>query len=227
MGIPDSFEVDLLPTPAGDLQITFLGHGSLLFAFGGLQLYVDPFSQVADYSRLPKADLILLTHEHMDHLDPLALGAIRTEKTVLALTEACASQLSGGIVMQNGEERTLNGVLVQAVAAYNIVHTRAPGKPFHPKGAGNGYILTFGGLRVYVAGDSENTPEMKALKDIDIAFLPVNLPYTMTLEMAADAARAIQPRIVYPYHFGETPILRLAEMLKDEQKIEVRIRKMN
>jgi L-ascorbate metabolism protein UlaG (beta-lactamase superfamily) len=222
-----TYEIDVLPTAAGDLQITFLGHGSLQFTFGALQVYVDPFGQVADYTHLPKADVILLTHEHFDHLDPAALGAVCTAKTALVMTEACVHKVQNGIVLRNGEERRFGGILVQAVPAYNVVHMRAPGQPFHPKGTGNGYVLTFANQRVYVAGDTENTPEMKALQGIDVAFLPVNLPYTMTLDMAADAARALRPAILYPYHFGDTPIARLVDLLKDERGIEVRIRKMS
>ena len=113
-----------------------------------------------------------------------------------------------------------------AVPAYNLVHKRESGEPFHPKGQGNGYVITFGDKRVYVAGDTENTPEMKALKNIDIAFLPMNLPYTMTPEMVADAARAFKPKILYPYHFGKTDTARLVALLQDQPEIEVRIRKM-
>jgi len=115
---------------------------------------------------------------------------------------------------------------VTAVPAYNLVHERSPGVPFHPRGQGNGYVMTFGDKRVYVAGDTENVPEMKALAGVDIAFLPMNLPYTMTPEMAADAARTIRPGILYPYHYGETDTSRLVELLRDRKEIEVRIRRM-
>jgi L-ascorbate metabolism protein UlaG (beta-lactamase superfamily) len=115
---------------------------------------------------------------------------------------------------------------IEAVPAYNIVHERSSGLPFHPKGNGNGYVITFGDKRVYVAGDTENTPEMKKLKDIDIAFLPMNLPYTMTPEMVADAAKAFRPKILYPYHFGNTDTSELVRLLEGEEGIEVRIRDM-
>jgi len=128
--------------------------------------------------------------------------------------------------MQNGDVRTVEEVPVEAVPAYNLVHKRENGQPFHPKGVGNGYILTFGDKRVYVAGDTENTPEMKKLEGIDCAFLPMNLPYTMTPEMVADAAKALQPSILYPYHYGDTDTSKLEELLREEQGIEVRIRKM-
>ena len=126
--------------------------------------------------------------------------------------------------MGNGDSGTLQGIKVEAVPAYNIKNMRGPGAPFHPKGQGNGYILTFGNKRVYVAGDTENTPEMKALRGIDIAFLPMNLPYTMSPEMVADAALAFQPEILYPYHYGETDTSQLVKLLKDVEGVEVRIR---
>jgi L-ascorbate metabolism protein UlaG (beta-lactamase superfamily) len=197
-----------------------------MFNFGGKVIHVDPYSALADYNIFPKADLILLTHEHRDHLDLKALNTVRTEKTVVVLTETCAKQVERGIVMRNGDVKTVEGLKIEAVPAYNIVHKRNTGQPFHPKGVGNGYVITFGDKRVYVAGDTENIPEMKALKNIDIAFLPMNLPYTMTPEMVADAAKAFKPKILYPYHFGETDTSKLVNLMKESPEIEVRIRKM-
>jgi L-ascorbate metabolism protein UlaG (beta-lactamase superfamily) len=220
------YEVDTLPTSAGDLQITFLGHGSLLFTFNGKNFYVDPFSKVANYKKLPKADVVLITHEHFDHLDPAALASVRTDQTVFVITELCAKQVKNGIVMRNGDHRTVSGVSIEAVPAYNLINKRDDGQPFHPKGIGNGYILTFGDQRVYVAGDTENIPEMKSIHNIDCAFLPMNLPYTMTPEMVAEAARSLRPRILYPYHYGDTNTAKLSELLRSESGIEVRIRKL-
>jgi L-ascorbate metabolism protein UlaG (beta-lactamase superfamily) len=226
MSTTKQYESDLIRTSAGDLKITFLGHGSLLFNFEGKNIYVDPFSQVADYAQLPKADLILLTHEHRDHLDPQALAHVRTERTRLILTAACDRQVGGGMVMRNGDVQTAGGILVEALPAYNLVHMRDNGEPYHPKGVGNGYVLTFGDLRVYVAGDTENIPEMKKLRNIDIAFLPMNLPYTMTPEMVADAAMAFRPKILYPYHFGGTDTSRIEDLMAEAPNTEVRIREM-
>ena len=223
----ENFETDLIPTSVGEISITFLGHGSLLMGFQGKNIFVDVFGEVADYSKLPKADIVFFTHEHFDHMDTKALASIQVEKTVLVYTENCAQTLKGGIVMHNGDKRTVAGIPVEAVAAYNLVHKRPSGDPFHPKRSGNGYIFTLGDTRLYVAGDTENTPEMKALKGIDIAFLPMNLPYTMTPEMVADAASAFQPKILYPYHYGETDVSTLVSLLKGESGIEVRIRKMS
>jgi len=226
MAVQGQFETDVIQTSAGDLKITFLGHGTLMLTFNGRNIHVDPFSKVADYSKLPKADVILITHEHRDHLDLKALASVRTEKTEVVLTETCAKQVEGGIAMQNGDEHAVNGVTIEAVPAYNLVHKRENGQPFHPKGVGNGYVMTFGDKRVYVAGDTENIPEMKKLQDIDCAFLPMNLPYTMTPEMVADAAKAFQPKILYPYHYGNTDTSKLVELLREQKGIEVRIRKM-
>ena len=220
------FETDTIKTSVGDLKITFIGHGTLMLTFGGKIIHVDPFSEVAGYTNLPKADMILLTHEHRDHLDLKAFNPVRTEKTLVVLTQTCTKQVEGGIIMNNGDIKSIEGLKIEAVPAYNIVHKRDSGEPFHPKGIGNGYIITFGDKRVYIAGDTENIPEMKELKGIDIAFLPMNLPYTMTLEMVADAAKAFKPKILYPYHYGETDTSKLVNLLKDFKEIEVRIRKM-
>jgi L-ascorbate metabolism protein UlaG (beta-lactamase superfamily) len=222
----EKFETDNFKTSDGDLKITFIGHGTLMFTFQGKIIHVDPFGEMADYTKMPKADIILLTHEHRDHLDPKALGILRTEKTVVVLNQTCAEQIEGGIVMNNGDVKIIEGLKIEAVPAYNIVHKREGGQPFHPKGIGNGYVITFGDKRVYVAGDTENIPEMKKLKDVDIAFLPMNLPFTMTPEMVADAAKAFKPKILYPYHYSKTDPSNLLELMKDIKEIETRIRKM-
>lgn len=215
---------DRIATSAGPLDLTFLGHGTLMLTFKDTVLHVDPYGKVADYAALPRADLVLLTHDHADHLDQAALALVRTPVTDIVLPPVCADRVQGGLILKNGETRTVRGITVTAVPAYNLVHRRDNGQPFHPRGAGNGYLLDFGDTRLYVAGDTENIPEMAALKDVDIAFLPMNLPYTMTPEMVADAARAFRPRILYPYHYGDTDPQRLVELLRDQPDIEVRIR---
>jgi L-ascorbate metabolism protein UlaG (beta-lactamase superfamily) len=220
------YEMDTLKTPNGNVVISFLGHGSVMFEFKGKAIYVDPVSRYADFSKMPKADLILVTHEHGDHLDSAAIEGCRTEKTKILVCAACLPKARGGIVMKNGETQTIDGIKIEAVPAYNIVHVRSEGVPFHAKGSGNGYIVTLGGKRIYTAGDTENVPEMSQLGAIDAAFLPMNLPYTMTPEMVAEAAKRIQPKILYPYHFGKTDPSLLVSLLKDEKGIEIRIRKM-
>lgn len=226
LAVTPLLEKDTISTSAGDLGVTFVGHGTLVFEHAGKVIHVDPWGKLADYDTLPKADLVLVTHAHGDHLDPAALAAIRKPGTKAFVAPSCAGKVEGATVLGNGETAALPWLTVEAVPAYNLVHTRPDGSPFHPKGEGNGYVITFGKTRVYVAGDTENTPEMKALKGIDVAFLPMNLPYTMTPEMVADAARAFRPRILYPYHFGETDPVRLVELLSDAKEIEVRVRRM-
>ena len=221
-----AFEMDVLPTAAGDLKITFIGHASLMFEFGGKVIYSDPSSQYGDFSGLPKADVVLAAHEHGDHFDLVTIRKISKNGTKVVMTPLCAAKLAGGTVLKNGESATVEGIRIEAVPAYNLIHMRSPGMPYHPKGVGNGYVLTFGDKRVYVAGDTENIPEMKALGRIDVAFLPMNLPYTMTPEMVADAARMVKPKILYPYHTTDTDTSKLQPLLKDEKGIEVRIRRM-
>jgi L-ascorbate metabolism protein UlaG (beta-lactamase superfamily) len=223
---PAMFAEDTFQTAAGELRITFVGHGTLMFTFGGMVVHVDPVSREADYSKMPKADLILVTHEHGDHLDPKEIEQIRKEGTEILLTEKCAPSVPGSTVMKNGEVKEAKGLTVMAVPAYNVVHKRPSGEPFHPRGEGNGYVITFADKRVYVAGDTENIPEMKELAGVDVAFVPMNLPYTMTPEMAADAARMIRPKMLYPYHFGKTDTSELVKLLAGEKEIEVRIREM-
>ncbi len=219
-------EQDAFPTSKGDLVITFLGHGSLMLAWNGKVIHADPYGQVADYAVLPKADLVLITHEHYDHLDVQAVESLRTRQTEIVMTELCESSIDDGIIMRNGDVSVIQGISIEAVPAYNLLHTRDSGDPFHPCGQGNGYILTLGNLRLYIAGDSENTPEMMRVRDIDIAFLPMNLPYTMTPEMVADAARAIRPKVLYPYHLGDIDPSRLQALLSDVPEIDVRVRSM-
>jgi len=225
-GTSHGFETDVIKTSGGDLEITFIGHGTLMFQYNGKIIHVDPWTKLANYSQLPKADVILLTHHHQDHFDPKALEQVRTAGSQLVLTQICAKSVGGGVVMKNGDVKSIGGFQIEATPAYNLVHMRKPGVPFHPKNEGNGYVITFGDKRVYVAGDTENIPEMKQLMEIDVAFLPMNLPYTMTPEMVVDAALAFKPKILYPYHFGDTDTAKLVDLLKNEPEIEVRIRNL-
>lgn len=225
---PAAYPSDTLTTATGDtLKITFFAHASLALDFAGRHIYVDPVSGNADYARLPKADLILLTHAHYDHLDTAAVAALGKPDTRIIQTRECFDLLGCGEVMRAGDTLSVGYADIQAVAAYN---TTAGRTDFHPKGRDNGYVLTLGGTRVYIAGDSEPTPEMLALKNIDIAFLPVNQPYTMTEEQAALVVQTLEPKIFYPYHYGQveqaTDMARL-EMLVDEiPSVEIRIRPM-
>jgi len=221
----ETSEFDKITTSAGVVEMYFIGHGSLMFKLNGFVIYIDPVRSSGNYDFLPKADLILVTHEHGDHLDPKLIGDLKKPGTLLFCNQNSTSKVSWGMAMKAGDRQEINNIIIEAVPAYNIVNESSPGHPFHPKGTGIGYLLTVGRKRFYVAGDTENTPEMKSLRNIDVAFLPMNLPYTMTPAMVADAALAFKPRILYPYHYGETDTTEIVKLLKDSG-IEVRIRNL-
>lgn len=227
MPLIGQYDSDVIKTSKGELEMFFIGHGTLMFKFNDLVIHIDPWMNAADYATMPDADLILVTHEHGDHLDVTAINHVMKEDTRVVMTKTCMEQLEDftATVMHNGEGGSIHGIEIRAIPAYNIEHTRSNGSPYHPKGVGNGYILSFGDTNVLIGGDTENIPEIKNLKyDIAVAFLPMNLPYTMTPEMVADAALAFQPGILYPYHFGQTDPQELVKLLKDEEGIEVRVR---
>ncbi|MCC8019842.1 MAG: MBL fold metallo-hydrolase [Rikenellaceae bacterium] len=205
-----------------DLTVVFFSHASIGFIWDDRVIYVDPLCEYADYSTLPVADLVLVTHEHYDHLDKKAVEDISgTATLVIGSAEVAreypqARRMSPGDIMQAGE-----GITVEAVPAYNVSDHQLQ---FHPRERGdNGYILNLGRTRIYISGDTEPTAEMAGFTDIDIMFLPVNQPYTMTLEQAAQAARTIGAPIFYPYHTGDTDIEKLKELLADTPSISVRI----
>ena len=223
----NNFQIDTIKTHAGNLQIFFIGHATLMFEFKGLIIHIDPVGRYADYTEMPKADLILITHQHGDHLDPKAIEQITKGGTKIYCNAASLPSLNAGTVLNNGDTATFKGIKIEAVPAYNIAHKNPGGQLFHPKGIGNGYVLTIGSIRIYIAGDTENIPEMRNLKNIDIAFLPMNLPYTMTPSMVADAVRMFNPKILYPYHYGNTDVNELLKLLKDKKDCEIRVRKMN
>jgi L-ascorbate metabolism protein UlaG (beta-lactamase superfamily) len=218
-------EVDKISTSAGDVEMYFIGHGSLMFKTGNFIIHIDPVRSSGNYDNLPKADLILVTHEHYDHLDADLIRTLRKPETVMLCNNASLSRVPWAQAVKPGDTMTTGSVKIEVVPAYNIIHERSKGQPYHPKGAGNGYILTIGDKRFYVAGDTENIPEMKDLKGIDVAFLPMNLPYTMTPAMVAGAANEFRPAILYPYHYGDTNTDELVRLLKNTS-IEVRIRNL-
>lgn len=223
-GWPEGKESDFFDTLKGKLEIVFLGHGSLLLAYDGSNIYIDPVNQYANFSKYPKADLILITHEHNDHLDPKAIAALSKPETRIILSEASRKKLGHGEVLQHGHSIDVAGVTVLAVPAYNITSSRMG---YHPRERkDNGYVLSIGSLRIYIAGDTEPIPEMANIGKIDIAFLPMNLPFTMTPTQVAQAARIIKPRILYPYHFGSTDTSDITRLLSSDKDIEVRIRNL-
>lgn len=223
------FEKDTYQTALTPVEITFIGHGTLMLRFGEIVLHVDPVMAETDYSALPKADYILVTHHHSDHFDPVAIRKLVKSTTTIICTRACteiSEDLPQLTVLQNGESANPGDFTIEAVPAYNLVHRRADGGLFHPKGVGNGYVLTFANFRIYIAGDTEDIPEMSELSNIDIAFLPMNLPYTMTPQMVANAVTQFYPKIVYPYHYGTTDTKTLVNLLSSNTKSKVLIRAM-
>jgi L-ascorbate metabolism protein UlaG (beta-lactamase superfamily) len=189
----------------GDITITPITHASLQIEQNGKVIHVDPTSP-GDYSKAKQADLVLITDIHGDHLDPAAIARIRKQGAPVVAPSAAAPKIENPTVMANGETKTVAGISIEAVPMYNLQRGPSPGQLFHTKGRGNGYILTLGSKRVYIAGDTECTPEMRALKNIDIAFIPMNLPYTMPPAEAAECVKAFRPKVVYPYHYrGQNP----------------------
>jgi L-ascorbate metabolism protein UlaG (beta-lactamase superfamily) len=187
-------------TSAGDVKVTPLNHASTLIEAGGKTIYLDPAKPVK-FDALTKADLILITDIHPDHMDPASVAAISKAETEILAPPAVVATVTAAKPIANGESKTWNGWTIEAVPAYNLKRGPAPGKLFHDKGRGNGYVLTYGGKRFYFSGDTEGVPEMRALKNIDVAFVCMNLPYTMPPEEAADAVKAFHPKIVIPYHY--------------------------
>lgn len=218
--------VETFRTDGGkSVDITLIKHGSLAISYRGLSIQVDPVSGLGkptDYAvEFPKADVILVTHEHGDHFDPEAIGALTKEGTLLVTNARCAEMLGYGTVMANGDAMDLpKGIHLEAVPAYNYTEGRTQ---FHPQGRDNGFVLTIDGLRIYIAGDTEDIPEMALLKDIDVAFLPVNQPYTMTVEQCVNAAKTIGPKVLIPYHFSQTDLSSLPSLLPG---LDVRLRDM-
>jgi L-ascorbate metabolism protein UlaG (beta-lactamase superfamily) len=213
---------DTIPASGGNITIVPVNHATLQIRHGDRVIDVDPVAQ-AKFGTLPAPDIILFTDIHGDHLDPAAVAKLKKAGTIVVAPAAAASKLEGAVVMANGETKTVGGVQIEAVPMYNLTRGPSAGALYHDKGRGNGYILTLGGKRVYIAGDTECTPEMKALKNIDVAFLPMNLPYTMPPSEAADCVKAFRPAVVYPYHYRGQNLDEFASALKGTG-IDVRIR---
>jgi L-ascorbate metabolism protein UlaG (beta-lactamase superfamily) len=208
------------PTTAGPLQIIPIQHASLMIKAAGKVIYVDPAQ--GSYDGLPAADYILITDIHADHMAPPIVAKLKKPSTVIVAPKAVAENFPGALVMANGDTRTIGEFKVEAIPIYNL-KPDANGQIFHEKGRGNGYILTFGGKRFYFADDTEGISEMRALKNIDVAFIPMNLPYTMTPLAAADAVRAFHPAVVYPYHYRGQDTKVFAKALEGTG-IDVRLR---
>lgn len=218
---PKTFETDVFDVGGKPLKLTALGHSSLVCEWQGHIIHIDPWSVQADYAAQPRADFIFVTHEHVDHLDVAAIAQLKKPGTRLFINAAGRDQIGEGEVLANSDKKDFGSFSVEAVPAYNLGEDK---QKFHPRHRGNGYVFRFGVFTVYVAGDTEDIPEMRALKDIDVAFLPMNQPYTMTPEQVAAAARAFRPRVLYPYHRGETDPQLAVNLLKNDTDIEVRVR---
>ncbi len=218
---------DVIKTAKGDLRIVPIHHATVLFEFGGKAYYADPFHE-GNLDGLPKADFIFITHAHPDHFDPTAIDKLRKPSTVIVAPPSVAEKLGSGfagtVVMKNGDHQTVGDVGVEAVPMYNLKRGPSAGKLFHEKGWGDGFVLTFGDERVYLSGDTECTPEMRALKNIDVAFVCMNLPYTMPPSEAAECIKAFKPKIVYPYHYRGSDPGELDKDLAGQSGIEVRKR---
>ena len=220
-----TYEAERFCTPSGKaVTVTLIKHGSLEISFGGKSVQIDPVSGLGkptDYSaEFPKADFILVTHEHGDHFDKEAIAVLTDERTALITNARCADMLGYGTILANGESYSEGILHVDAVPAYNTTEGHLQ---FHPKGRDNGFVITLDGLRIYVAGDTEDIPEMAELKDIDVAFLPCNQPYTMTVDQLVNAAKVIRPKVLIPYHYGQTDISSVPALLPG---MDVRIRQM-
>jgi L-ascorbate metabolism protein UlaG (beta-lactamase superfamily) len=203
-------------TPMGDLRVEVLGHASVRFDIDGRTIYVDPYSEVHDYKGDKPADLILVTHNHYDHYDPKAYKEIETPLTTYIVSQNVGRVDKRYTVLANDEICSWKGISICAVEAYNVNRRNPQGDLFHPRGVGNGYVLDFEGFKVYLAGDTEPIPEMQDLPKIDLAFLPKNLPYTMTDEEFIKVANLLKPKYLYCYHYFEidVPALR-AKLDKD------------
>ena len=216
---------DTLQTPGGKtVVINHIKHASIHIEYDGMHIYVDPVGNnvepKTDVTMLPKATFILLTLEHYDHYDPVALPQLWTQGTVVYANNRVIEKIHRGVRLDNGDSTEYRGVKVKAVPAYNTTEGHLN---YHPKGRDNGYIIDLDGLRIYVAGDTEDIPEMAELGPIDVAFLPCNQPYTMTVEQLARAARTIKPKVLFPYHYGDTSIGQVRFRLANSG-IDIRIR---
>ena len=200
LGASLSAQTQTFSTSAGDVKITPLVHASVLIQAGGKTIYVDP-AKPAKLAGLPKADLIVITHIHADHFDPDSIAAISQPTTEILAPPSVVEKFPTAKTISNGQSQQWQQWTIEAVPAYNLTRGPDAGQLYHPKGRDNGYVLTYGGKRFYFSSDTEGIPEMRTLKNIDVAFVCMNLPYTMPPEEAADAVRAFHPKIVIPYHY--------------------------
>lgn len=221
---------DKIATSQGDAMIHAVHHSGVVFTWSGKRIVVDPTpwppsanSDAVNFKGANPPDLILVTHEHPDHFSLPTLNDLAGPKTVLVVNQSVYGMLPPALQMKakaikNGEKGTYAGVTVEAVPAYNVTADRLM---FHPEGRDNGYVLTLGGKRIYLAGDTEETPELKVLPNIDAAFVPMNLPYTMTPDAAATWVKDFKPKVVYPYHYGDSDVKRFQTMVSSTSSVKM------
>ncbi len=229
--VAQEYPKDMFSTSQGDLTLTCIGHASLMFLWNDMIIYVDPVMREADFTQFPEADMVLITHQHGDHLDKKALHAVMKDSTTIILPETSYEKLGDfdipfAEVVEEWEKLSFDELGCEAIPAYNIKHTRSNGNPYHPKGMGVGYVLTFGDFKVLIGGDTEDIPEYTKIAryNIDVAFLPMNVPYTMTPEMVVSATKMLRPKILYPYHYGNTNTDELLELMVEDRFVEIRVR---
>ena len=219
LGCQAQQQTDEFTTKSGKkVRFTCIKHASIQINYNGMEIQVDPVGKgmkpETDYSQFPKADIILVTHEHHDHFDSDAIAQLTKASTKIYLNPAVHKMFGSGKALKNGDKvKIANDITIEAVPAYNTTPGR---EKFHPKGRDNGYILTLDGMRIYIAGDTEDISEMANINDISIAFLPCNQPYTMTIDQAANAAKIIKPKVLFPYHYNDTPVNKLIPLLSRE-----------
>jgi L-ascorbate metabolism protein UlaG (beta-lactamase superfamily) len=214
---------DTLATSAGPVRVTPIHHGTVALEHGGKTIVVDPFSK-APAGWLPKADLVLITDIHQDHFDPAGIDQVKKPATVFIAPKVVAEKLPQATLLENGKETTELGIRIRAVPMYNLSRGPEPGKRFHDKGRGNGYVLGIGDKQIYFSGDTECIPEMKALEKIDLAFVCMNLPYTMPPREAAECVNAFKPAILVPYHYRGSDLGELTNGVKKDSGVDVRVR---
>jgi L-ascorbate metabolism protein UlaG (beta-lactamase superfamily) len=203
IGLGVATAADTIPATGGNIELTPMAHAHVQIEFGGKVIHIDP-SNLANFGTAKPADIVLITDIHGDHMDPPSIDRLRKATTQYVAPQALADKFPGSTTLiANGETKTVDGISIQAVAAYNLTRGPATGQLYHTKGRGNAYLLTLGGKRVLFTGDTECTPEIKALTGIDVAFVTMNLPFTMPPQEAADCVKAFKPKVVYPYHYRQ------------------------
>jgi len=215
---------DTFTTSKGDLRVTPIHHATMLLEIGGKAIYLDPVGKDANYAGLPKADYVFITDVHGDHLDDAGIAAVKKDGTVLVGPPAVNAKTPMTVVLKNGESKDFPDLRAEAVPMYNLVRGPDAGVVFHDKGRGDGYVLTFGDKRIYVSGDTECVPEIRALKKIDVAFICMNLPYTMPPSEAAECVKAFKPAVVFPYHHRGSNLAEFQKPVEDAHASEVRVR---